>query len=435
MRKRKNMDKNFDITVLIPLDKNADYLDKAVISVMEQKFDIKNRVKIIFFHEGSVEKEVEDLAEKYISKYPDNIKKVTGTENINIETSFVTLLYGLNQWSRDVFQKVQTLYEEDPNKVSVFIERYEPKKNKEKIKEPVKDKIGYFINYPDFIQDNPGKYILEKQYISSLIDIYHAKSKLAVLEILAGILAREKKMGIMYSVRLYGKNIDYPKDREWYLREMVSFSEKIKQGFQDWGYEDTYHSQFWLMYMIVETMMDDISTVLNKNELEQYKNWVQEKLSDIDDYVINMTCKTSYRRKYAFRLKYGDEYFERKLFCRRGKLYFHNLLIFNMESSVILKNMTHKKVENSITISLDVWNALDGMDIRYFILDKNHKRHYLAETGVLERSEKCFSEVIARERRFTVEYPYTEWPLEEPIMYEYKGAYIGVVSGLVKKLW
>ena len=66
------MQKDFIISVIVPIYNVEDYLAEALDSVIEQTFDFESGVQLILINDGSQDSS-EAICKEYQKKYPDNI--------------------------------------------------------------------------------------------------------------------------------------------------------------------------------------------------------------------------------------------------------------------------------------------------------------------------------------------------------------------------
>lgn len=122
------MDPRFDFSVIIPIYNVEQYLEEAILSIVNQDIGFKEHIQLILINDGSPDNS-EDICLRYRDLYPDNVVYVW-QENAGVSAArnhgmeyiqgkYVNFLDSDDMWGQNVFSQVFRFFEQKQKEIDV----------------------------------------------------------------------------------------------------------------------------------------------------------------------------------------------------------------------------------------------------------------------------------------------------------------------------
>ncbi len=387
-------DKQFKISVVIPVYNVELYVAETIESVIKQDIGFEENIQIILVNDGSTD-DSERICKEYASRYPENIQYVY-QENAGVSVArntgmdyvkgkYVNFLDSDDKWSLDAFSKVYDFFEAHESEINVVACRmifFEARTEAHYLSRGEKFAKNRVINILDDYQyvqlhaastfiktdamkiatfDSSLKYGEDALYISQLII---DKNKYGVVS--EPIYHYRKR--INQSSALQGK-----KSLDWYQVTPEKFHKRlIKLSLDKWGIVIPY-IQYMLCYDIQWRVNDKIQLDLTEEQKKRYIEDIKKILMQCeDDIILKQQFMNSKKKMFLLSLKYNEDV-SRQVECHNSKLYFHNLHIFDLQKRELFRADIIEIKENMICLSGKIDFSFTNELKFFFIDDKGEK--------------------------------------------------------------
>ena len=128
MMAQKNNGKNYYFSVIMTIYNIEQYLEEAILSVINQTLPFKDYIEIILVNDGSPDNS-DIICKKYAEKYPNNIVYiekenggVSSARNAGLEIAsgkIINFLDSDDYFSKNAFEEVKNFFEENNNQTEV----------------------------------------------------------------------------------------------------------------------------------------------------------------------------------------------------------------------------------------------------------------------------------------------------------------------------
>lgn len=300
------MEKEYLVSVVIPVYKVEACLSQTVESVLAQTIGFEENIQIIFVNDGSPDNS-EEICLEYQDRYPDNIvylKKQNGgvssarNEGIPyIRGKYTNFLDSDDLWEKDAFRHMIRLFDENYEKTDVVSARkqfFEARQGWHHLDYRFeKTKIADLTREFDFVQLDVTGAMIKTEAIGE----HRFSEKLKYGEdaaFVSTILLEKRTLGVCReAVHMYRKrsdessalqnensNLSYYFDSPKYFHEyLFSLSE------EKYGYVERF-IQYTVMYDISWRVRKNVSSYLTDELYERYSKIILDLLKRIDDKVI-----------------------------------------------------------------------------------------------------------------------------------------------------
>lgn len=388
-------DKQFKISVVIPVYNVELYVAETIESVIKQDIGFEENIQIILVNDGSTDGS-ERICREYVERYPENIQYVY-QENAGVSVArntgmdyvkgkYVNFLDSDDKWSLDAFSKVYDFFEAHEGEINVvacrmiFFEARTEAHYLSRGEKFAKDRVINILDDYQYVQlhaastfiktdamkiatfDSSLKYGEDALYISQLII---DKNKYGVVS--EPIYHYRKR--INQSSALQGK-----KSLDWYQATLEKFHKRlIKLSLDKWGIVIPY-IQYMLCYDIQWKVNDKIHFDLTEEQRKRYIEDIKGILTQCeDDIILKQQYMNNKKKLFLLSLKYNEDVFGR-VECHNSKLYFDNIQIFNLQRNTLFR-------VDVIEIK-DKWLCLSGKidfnftdELNFFFIDNQGKKY------------------------------------------------------------
>lgn len=343
----KEKDKEKEFSIIIACYNTGEYVEEAILSIINQSFKFENNVQIILIDDGSTDNTGE-ICKKYSKKYPGNIKYIyqenqgqAYARNIGLKHAngkYINFLDSDDKLKSDTLSSVHDFFEkhyDEIDLVSVRITFFDRQTGRHALNYKYDtDLIVPLESYWDYPQLSASSAFFKK----TVFDKYKFDETLVSSEdaiMINKILLEKMKYGVVKNGEYYyrkrmdeSSTIDITKNqKEFYIDRLDNyFLEMINYSIDKYGWIPRF-IQFTIIYdlqWMVKT--PDVSNVLTKDEIEEIHSKIKLILQYIDDEVI-LQLKipdSDHVKKYFFALKYPTD---TKINNNQIALYCNNLRI------------------------------------------------------------------------------------------------------------
>lgn len=264
--------------------------------------------------------------------------------------------------------------------------------------EDAQNYVTAMVNHARSFQEEVEKYFFGRTLVDFLEKLLYAESKWEKLERLERILLEAGDIGIIQKVRLEGEKKPERKEKEDYLIRLPELKRALYKMLEAKGEKWKNHTDILLMQQISETLRGDAGSILSKEEEKQYEQWLKETLQVIDDCIIFKGDTNNINKIFALSLKYGYDIREDMVF-RKGKLFFHNIPVFDMNRSRCFKIESKEQTGEGWELTGKTEAPLRPEKLEFYLWDGSREYHF-SEAGKTAKQICCFNHVVAQQRRF-----------------------------------
>ena len=295
-------DKQFKISVIIPIYNVEKYIAETIDSVINQTIGFEKNVQLILMNDGSPD-DSEKICLEYKEKYPNNIvyikQKNAGVSNarnnalVHAKGELVTFLDSDDKWSKDAFKKAYTFWNKhrEAKVISCKMKFFDGKKGEHPLNyKYTKNRIVDITKDYKYIQLSSSSVFIERNTLLNYR--YDANVKYSEDNKLMGqILLDNPKMGIL-------------KKPIYYYRRRVNLSSAIQNSTKSKSWylgtpKDVYRYLFdisinkyskvidYIKYLVAYDIgwrlcISDYDEVLTKQEQQEYINIITGLIQQID---------------------------------------------------------------------------------------------------------------------------------------------------------
>ena len=300
------MDRNFLVSVVIPVYKVEKYLAETVDSVIGQSIGFEENIQIILVNDGSPDNS-EEICLEYRDRFPDNIvyiKKenggVSSARNAGIpyiRGEYVNFLDSDDNWTPEAFRLMLELFEDSSGSTDIVAAR----------KKFFDARDGW--HHLDYRFERTKTADLTEEYDFVQLDVTGALIRTAAIgghrfceklkygedaAFVGEILLEKRTLGVCReAVHLYRKRSDDSSALQGELRSRSYFFDSPKYfhkhlfslSKKKYGFIEKF-IQYTVMYDIGWRIRKDLTGALSPNDYKRYCNMIDALLRQIDDDVI-----------------------------------------------------------------------------------------------------------------------------------------------------
>lgn len=389
--------KQYKISVIIPVYNVEEYVEETLISVIKQDIGFEKNIQIILVNDGSTDNS-EQICLKYAEKYPQNIKYikqknagVSAARNYGLKYAtgkYVNFLDSDDTWEKNVFRKAYNFLEKHQDEIDMVAcrQRFFGKVN------GFKHALDYKFECDEVVDIKSDYQKIQLSIASMFIknsllkgkefdtDLKYAEDAKLISE----LITEKEKYGILktaiYNYRRRENNGSAiqtgPTRKEWYndtvercYKEIFEYSKKV------YGKVIPYY-QYQIMYDLQWRLSMPISASLTEDEKKRYIYGIKELLQDIDDNIILEQKRISAEVKlYALRLKYNED-IQRHLQYKDEEIFIKELPIENLFKKLLtIKILEIEK--GCLQLEGIINNVLDSKEYEIYFKDDKGKRYDL----------------------------------------------------------
>ena len=315
-----HMKHTYRFSIVMAIYNMKDYLEDAILSVIDQDIGFEKFVQLILINDGSSDKSSE-ICEKYKNLYPNNIiylkqrnKGVSSARNQGlkfVKGKYINFLDADDKLEKDVLTKVYDFFEKVYNKVNIVsipIDFFEGKTG-EHI-------LNYKYNLKTRIIDLSQEYTMiqlsasSSFFKSSLQEEIKFEENMKYAEdayMINKILLKTNTLGVVsdckYLYRFRKKlssatQIGYIK-KEWYLNYIKTFSLNLIKYSENTNGEIPKFIQYTIMYDLQWRInnIKKIKSVLSEKEIEEFFYTFIYNIKNIDFNIIYKQKNVKWHRK------------------------------------------------------------------------------------------------------------------------------------------
>lgn len=444
-------EKNFKISVVIPIYNVESFLRETVDSVIAQDIGFQENIQIILVNDGSPDNS-EEICLDYERQYPDNIIYVK-QENAGVSAArnngksyvkgkYVNFLDSDDKWSPDAFSEVYRFFEEHYDEVDLvsckqeFFEAAAGLHPLSLKKYRQGDRIIHIFSCFDNLQ----MHITASFIKAEVLDDFEFDTKLRYGEdglFVNEIILRRGQYGVVsapthyYRKRANGSSAIQKKatDLDYYFVTPERFYQRlVSLSRERYGYVIEY-IQYLLMYDMQWRLKDDIEQFLNEEQVQKYKEILRELLLVCDDDIISEPKNIYVQQKlYLYPLKYGRD-IRQELKYINYKLFFNNIVIYKFQETAMFLVDILKVKDDELYLSGRLLSPFSDQ-LKLWFTDESGHEYPLVMTPLSYREEKILSEVVVHPYAYEI-----RLPLKEHRKFQIEGTYAGRYPFSPKLSW
>ncbi len=388
-------DKQFKISVVIPVYNVELYVAETIESVIKQDIGFNENIQIILVNDGSTDHSAQ-ICEAYAKRYPENIQYVY-QENAGVSVArntgmdyvkgkYVNFLDSDDKWSPDTFSKVYDFFEAHEKEINLVCckqEFFEAKTGPHRLSREDKFATSRVINILDDYQYT--QFHITASFIkrdAMRLIIFDPKMKYGedAVYVMEQILDKHKYGVVSEPTHYYRKRANNSsaiqgkeKALDWYKITPERFYKKLMDiSTQKWGCVIPF-VQYAVCYDLQWRLNDRIHMVLNEEERRLYVQELQGLLEYCEDDIIVKQRDINMKKKlFLLSLKYNEDV-SNQVVCRDSKLYFHNIQIFDLQKNALFRTDIIEIKGNMLYLSGKIdFNFTEELEF-FFIDDKGGK--------------------------------------------------------------
>lgn len=346
-----------DFSIIMSCYNTEDYVEEAILSIINQTFKFENNVEIILIDDGSTDN-TGKICKKYSNQYPGNIKYIyqenhgqAYARNIGLKYAtgkYINFLDSDDKLRSDTLSTVYDFFEkhyEEIDLVSVKITFFDRQSGRHALNYKYdKDLVVPLESYWDYPQLSASSAFFKKEIFNKYkFDETIVSSEDAIM--INKLLLEKMKYGVVKNGEYYyrkrmdeSSTIDMTiNQKEFYISRLNNyFLEMINYSIEKCGWIPKF-IQFTIIYDLQWMLKTpDVSKVLTKEEIKEVHSKIKFILQYIDDDVIlqlkipdsDNVKKHFFAFKYPTNTKINNTQIE--LYCgnhRIDKLNFHKLYL------------------------------------------------------------------------------------------------------------
>lgn len=388
-------DKQFKISVVIPVYNVELYVSETIESVIKQDIGFEENVQIVLVNDGSLD-ESGRICEEYAKRYPENIQYVyqenagvSVARNIGmdyVKGKYVNFLDSDDKWSPDAFSKVYDFFEAHEKEINLVCckqEFFEAKTGPHRLSREDKFETSRVINILDdyqYTQFHITASFIKKDAMR--ITMFDPKMKYGedAVYVMEQILDKHKYGVVSEPTHYYRKRANNSsaiqgkeKALDWYQITPQRFYKKLMDiSIEKWGSVIPF-VQYAVCYDLQWRLNDRIHMVLDEKEQEKYIRELQNLLEYCEDDIVLKQRDINLKKKlFLLSLKYNED-ISKQVVCSNSKLFFHNVQIFNLQKNALFRVDVIKISDHMLCLSGKIdFNYTEELEF-CFIDDKGQK--------------------------------------------------------------
>ena len=388
-------DKQFKISVVIPIYNVELYVAETIESVIKQDIGFEENVQIVLVDDGSPDGS-RQICEEYAKRYPQNIQYVyqknagvsvarnTGMDYV--KGKYVNFLDSDDKWSPDAFSKVYDFFEkheEGINLVCCKQEFFEAKTGMHRLSRGDKYAVSRVINILDDYQYT--QFHITASFVKSdtmRLTMFDPELKYGedAVYVMEQILDKHKYGVVSEPTHYYRKRANNSsaiqgkeKALDWYQITPQRFYKKLMDiSIEKWGSVIPF-VQYAVCYDLQWRLNDRIHMVLDEKEQEKYISELQNLLEYCEDDIVLKQRDINLKKKlFLLSLKYNED-ISKQVVCSNSKLFFHNVQIFNLQKNALFRVDVIKISDHMLCLSGKIdFKYTEELEF-YFMDDKGQK--------------------------------------------------------------
>ena len=388
-------DKQFKISVVIPIYNVELYVAETIESVIKQDIGFEENVQIVLVDDGSPDGS-RQICEEYAKRYPQNIQYVyqknagvsvarnTGMDYV--KGKYVNFLDSDDKWSPDAFSKVYDFFEKHEKGINLVCckqEFFEAKTGMHRLSRGDKYAVSRVINILDDYQYT--QFHITASFVKSdtmRLTMFDPELKYGedAVYVMEQILDKHKYGVVSEPTHYYRKRANNSsaiqgkeKALDWYQITPQRFYKKLMDiSIEKWGSVIPF-VQYAVCYDLQWRLNDRIHMVLDEKEQEKYISELQNLLEYCEDDIVLKQRDINLKKKlFLLSLKYNED-ISKQIVCSNSKLFFHNVQIFNLQKNALFRVDVIKISDHMLCLSGKIdFNYTEELEF-YFIDDKGQK--------------------------------------------------------------
>ncbi len=388
-------DKQFKISVVIPVYNVELYVAETIESVLKQDIGFDENIQIVLVNDGSTD-DSGKICKEYANRYPKNIQYVhqdnagvsvarnTGMDYV--KGKYVNFLDSDDKWSPDTFSKVYEFFEAHEKEINLVCckqEFFEAKTGPHHLSREDKFETSRVINILDDYQYT--QFHITASFIKTdvmRLTMFDPKMKYGedAVYVMEQILDKHKYGVVSEPTHYYRKRANNSsaiqgkeKALDWYKVTPQRFYKKLMDiSVQKWGCVIPF-VQYAVCYDLQWRLNDRIHMVLDEEERRLYAKELQSLLKNCEDDIIIKQRDINLKKKlFLLSLKYNEDVSD-QIVCRDSKLYFHNIQILDLQKNALSRADVIEIKQNALCISGKIdFNFTNELEL-FFIDDKGEK--------------------------------------------------------------
>jgi len=354
----------FLFSVIMPVYNTEKYVEETIQSVITQTIGFMQNIQLILVNNATTDN-AGAICERYQRDYPYNVVYIellenrgpSGARNAGIPYvcgKYVNFLDSDDKWSIDSFDIIYRFFEKHFSEVDLVASRMHHfgaiddwTRFDYKF---AKTKVCNILADDTFMQFNGSSVVIKAEVLEWAR--FDEQSKYAEdLKFVNSIILKKGAYGLLresvfhYRRFLADANSQMQmKDRtsEWYLGvPQKCYQFLVQQSVELYGRVIPYIQYILMQEITWRIMKKEPPEMLSEAEFQQYKTFLKSLLCEVSDYVLHAWPHLWKEYKIAcLKLKYGMDVIS-KFECRKGKLFFHELVWCNLDDPSILTIVEH----------------------------------------------------------------------------------------------
>ncbi|WP_297979473.1 glycosyltransferase [uncultured Methanobrevibacter sp.] len=348
------MDNNFKFSVIMPVYNTKDYLDEALLSIINQDIGFEENVQLILVDDGSQDNSY-DICLKYQEKYPNNIIALTkenggqgSARNLALDyadAEYITFLDSDDKLSLNALGAVYDFFSNHDGEidlVSIPLIYFDAREGDHILNYKFKDeKIIDLETHPEYPQLAINSSFIKREAYKD----YRFKTNLATGEdaiVVCKILMDKRKYGVINSAQyFYRKRQDNSSTVDTAKSRKEFFIPRLRDYFKyliDYSLEKVSYVPKFIQYLIAYDIqwyyvLDDFPEYFSKEEIDEFWKLLYDVLAYIDEEALTnpVIIKKNYIRYFLMYLKNRQEFHiecfkeDKEVYLKTGDFTINNL--------------------------------------------------------------------------------------------------------------
>lgn len=327
------MQKEFKISVVIPIYNVEEYIEEALDSVINQTLGFEENIQMVLVNDGSSDSSGE-ICERYEKKYPQNIKYfykenggVSSARNMGIDYAvgkYLTFLDPDDKWEEHSFKNAYEFFEKHYDEIDVLAARvkfFEANDNYHALDYKF-DRGTRIADLDDekeifSVQSTTATTFMKRSAVGDTRFDTHLKFG-EDSTFINKMMLKKKAYGLIcealyyYRRRASGTSAvnNQTKDKSFYTESLTNYHMELMNYSRKLYGEVIPYIQSLVAYDLYYRMGNDkYKDVLDEDEIKVFRQREKQLLDEIDDYILveSPRHKTMRKRDEAFELKYGHD--------------------------------------------------------------------------------------------------------------------------------